>query len=49
MTISQDDELVMESIVRRIRLSDPALAEPPAPQLQPISSESEGESNDIVC
>jgi hypothetical protein len=48
MTISQDDELVMESIVRRIRASDPALAEPPAPKSQPISSESEGKSNDIA-
>ena len=44
MTISQDDELVMESIVRRIRASDPALADPPAPTSQPISSEPEGES-----
>jgi hypothetical protein len=43
MTISQDDDLVMESIVRRVRASDPALAEPPAPTSQPSSSESEGE------
>jgi hypothetical protein len=44
MPIGQDDELVMESIVRRIRASDVATVTPPTPTSQPISSESEGES-----